>query len=595
MVGFTHDESYTFIHHMRRDFWDVLLQRATDPNNHVLNSVAGQASRLIFGDAPWALRLPSVIAFCFFVYFGFRIMTGLKNKWQGIAGFIIMLANPYMLDFFSLSRGYAIGLACVAGSMYFAFRYIKTSRSRYLWLAAVTGGLTVLCHMCFLNFYLPLAGGLLLYLLLRPGVQATDFRGKFRKWLKDSLPVLVTVAIALSIVLPIAFKFKDTGELDFAGASGFWHDTVGSLAIFFLYDAPAGLESSLGRGLVYFAGLVTAMAIIAVAVEWAKRKWQYNIDRLSFTLMVLLLSGLLIWLQYLILGVHFPVDRLALFFYPLFSLLLVFLVDSKVRKEWLANTLLIGISVLCIYNFVLAANMTRALNWVYDADTKEMLDDLRDLEKTRPGNEPARLGITWLFEPTIHYYRAIQDRGHVYNVHRRGLNAAQDYYYIGAPDLSDLDPNDIQIIKTYPVTGNLLIKNIKRDSLRVIYEQQWPEGKEKGFTSHHDMHDRLMELKRSELPAGENVALTLIFEILFDKNARGEMILSVSDTTKSYSWNSFQLHNGIRRPGRWEKQSFSLALPAGKTPLDMIRVLVNNYDSGTIHVRNLRLQALGRP
>src|SRR6476659_711317 len=58
--GIHHDEAWTFLHYARVPI-RVGLSTYSAPNNHLFNTLLVHLSTLIFGNAPWALRLPALI------------------------------------------------------------------------------------------------------------------------------------------------------------------------------------------------------------------------------------------------------------------------------------------------------------------------------------------------------------------------------------------------------------------------------------------------------------------------------------------------------------------------------------------------------
>ena len=64
-----------------------------------------------------------------------------------------------------------------------------------------------------------------------------------------------------------------------------------------------------------------------------------------------------------------------------------------------------------------------------------MVTDLsREVEKS--GSPPSvTLGITWLFEPTVNYYRLTRGLTWLNPVTRNGPSIAADYYYVMRDDL----------------------------------------------------------------------------------------------------------------------------------------------------------------
>ena len=72
----------------------------------------------VFGGAPWALRLPNVAAGIGFIVSAGAIARRANSPIVGFAGFVVMVANPYLLDYLALSRGYGLALCLLTACVY---------------------------------------------------------------------------------------------------------------------------------------------------------------------------------------------------------------------------------------------------------------------------------------------------------------------------------------------------------------------------------------------------------------------------------------------------------------------------------------------
>ena len=126
LVPFTYDEAATFLRYIDGDMSNVFdFSVAT---NHFLNTVATRLSYQVFGGAPWALRLPNVLASIGFVVAAAAIARRTHSPVIGFASFVVMVSNPYVLDFLALSRGYGIALAMLTGSVYYLLQWLDLPR-----------------------------------------------------------------------------------------------------------------------------------------------------------------------------------------------------------------------------------------------------------------------------------------------------------------------------------------------------------------------------------------------------------------------------------------------------------------------------------
>ena len=61
----------------------------------------------LFGYTEFALRLPNVLAFFLYAWFCLKILGLSKSSFIKLVSVAICLLNPYLIEFFSLARGYA--------------------------------------------------------------------------------------------------------------------------------------------------------------------------------------------------------------------------------------------------------------------------------------------------------------------------------------------------------------------------------------------------------------------------------------------------------------------------------------------------------
>jgi hypothetical protein len=119
LIPFTYDEAYSYLHYARswHGFADVSIA-----NNHYLNSFLMRLSSFFLGSEPFVLRLPNVLSF--YIYSAVAYWVSRKLEMAAFS-FAALVANAYLLDFFSLSRGY--GIASASGLFAFAVLYRSAS------------------------------------------------------------------------------------------------------------------------------------------------------------------------------------------------------------------------------------------------------------------------------------------------------------------------------------------------------------------------------------------------------------------------------------------------------------------------------------
>jgi hypothetical protein len=160
-VALTYDEATTY-----RDYiapGPLACLRFDSANNHFLNSVLAKLFSLLAGTSEFVLRLPNLLAFAVYLLFSFLILDRfVKRKVVAVGGFILLSANPYVLDFFSLCRGYGLSLAFLVASLYFLFSFLEDAPRpepgsyRNLRYSLVAASLAVLSNFTLLDVYLGL-------------------------------------------------------------------------------------------------------------------------------------------------------------------------------------------------------------------------------------------------------------------------------------------------------------------------------------------------------------------------------------------------------------------------------------------------------
>jgi hypothetical protein len=446
-LSFTHDESFTYTRQVHESFSWILLSERRDANNHPLNTLAMKLADGLFGSSEIALRSMSVLAF--FVYAAALVLALRRvQQWPiRLAGLSLGLVNPYVLDFFSLARGYGLALAMVATSMVATIEYVERPRPRFALAALVCAGLAVLANYATLACYLAvlLAIGLT-HLVPRPPRPRTF---PFRSLLATvGLP---TAGVALLAVIPLV-RLRSAGALYFGGHDGFWQDTARSLVSSSLYR----------RGFDELDDVLTAvvaLTVVAGAVASAIVVWRRHLPPHVTAFTLLVTPGVVSVAQHLVLDVPYLIERTALFFVPLFAVWLAFATDALVRRPRLGSLVAVGAAAVAssaAINLATAANVSYALDWRFDASTESAVHDLDRLR----GGRSIRLGASWHFEPTINFYRETRRLAWLgalpYSCRAECLAPGSDYYFVTGADIDAIARRGGRVVRAYRRSGAVL-------------------------------------------------------------------------------------------------------------------------------------------
>jgi hypothetical protein len=185
LVPITYDEAATFVRYVDAGFTAIFdFNVAT---NHLLNTGLTWLSTQVFGSAPWALRLPTVIAGIGFIAAAAAIARRAESAVVAVAGFVVMVANPYALDYLALSRGYGMALCLLMAAVYFLLEWldrppdsVEAHRllTRAIWLSA----LAVLATFTVLPAFLALMAVVVPRLLWTTSGAAPASHAEAREW-----------------------------------------------------------------------------------------------------------------------------------------------------------------------------------------------------------------------------------------------------------------------------------------------------------------------------------------------------------------------------------------------------------------------------
>ena len=85
----------------------VIVSNYHTPNNHVFHSLLVHFSYLLFGNHPWALRLPVLIAGVFVVPLSYLLIRMLYDRRSAILTAALVSWSAPMIEYSTYARGYA--------------------------------------------------------------------------------------------------------------------------------------------------------------------------------------------------------------------------------------------------------------------------------------------------------------------------------------------------------------------------------------------------------------------------------------------------------------------------------------------------------
>lgn len=432
ITSFTHDEAFTYTHYVHQGFFDIISFKHPYLNNHILNTLLMKYSEMLFGKYELALRSPSILGFVIYSVFGllwlFKICPRLI-----LPGYLLLVLNPYLLDFFILARGYGLSVSFLMTSVYFIGLYLETYKAKHLIYHHIAVLLAIFSNFSMLNYFVVSFVVLNLIVL-------TNYYFVKKNYTKQQLITFYKVS-SLCFIGYIIFLFEPIRRLtgitllDFGGKDGFMVDTVRSIIYDVFYEQAVSDELLLILKIMSSVVFITGL-IISGYMFFKKTVFLTIQHTVSFFSSLLLFGMVSISvLQHYIMGNDYYLHRFAIFYYVVFMINVCALLSYLNQRVTSFVTLVFGglISILLLINVYTNFTFHYFKDWKYDMSTKQVMQIIKQRHQEQT-NKKVQLGVNWLFEPSTNFYRIIWDLKWFVPTHRNGINITDDYLYIFLTD-----------------------------------------------------------------------------------------------------------------------------------------------------------------
>jgi hypothetical protein len=473
MLSITHDEALTYLLHVfNTSYTEIFLHlKPIGSNNHLLNSLGMKLLADRLGNAELVLRIPALLGYALYLAAGFSILRLFLDRHNLFIGLVLLQTNPFLMDFFSLARGYSLGVGLSLWGVYYLFKRVQVTdpadtakivKTNLLSLAMLS--LSVTANLTFLTMYAAVAVVLLIVELaaaLRSRRRsATGSLTRFS--LSFLLPLFVSGVVLGIVYQPAVIEQIMPHLTDWGGVRGFWHDTVRSLVKASFYGQP-----HTGRRMVDDVKLaIIGVFLVALATGLTllvRRKKTRSASRYLIAVTgLLLIIGVSASVQHYLIGQRYALERGAIFLIPLFLLLLLLLW----RHVWFIGqrSLRVAVQIFCVGVFLVfsihgvsCVNLTYCYDWKYDAFTKKAAARISAMAAAnREQKKKARVGINWVFQPSMDFYIVTRKMTSVRRTHRKGPDGVFDYYYILDTDRHVVDKYGLRVVEQYPLAKSLL-------------------------------------------------------------------------------------------------------------------------------------------
>jgi len=458
LIPVTVDENSTAISHVPRSAIDTLFYNFdATPNNHILNTLLAKALTGVFGWHPFIFRIPALLGAFAYAWAGLLICRQISSQiWVRMFSFILLLGQPFMLEFFSLARGYSLGLGLMLAAIWQAWRFLKEGRSSSLLPAVIFAGLAVYANFTQMVFFVPFVG-----LLLFCGWQASTSISGF--W-QNSKAAIFTVGILGGLWYTPLKRLSQHSELQNRQAIDSFFESI-RLSIRAATHGNDYLGQETDIWLTWLTVIFT-VSIFAVAI-WRSALVQGRFTTDPRLFLIALFAGVLITIILQVQLSHTPYlqPRFALHYWPLFALSLgtaaAWIWESAKRWVWV---FIVPILTLLVLNIVQNTNLRRTSEWWHDEFTYLVFDFLKKTQRAEGHPEPFSLDSHWLLQNSLLYHVERDPRGYNHAAKLAPWHeirpATREYEFYYALNQEDANPilDSYEVVLRVPTNSMMLLR-----------------------------------------------------------------------------------------------------------------------------------------
>lgn len=430
ITSFTHDESYTYLHYVNLRFLDILNFKNSYTNNHILNTIFMKFSEMTLGTSEFTLRLPNIIAFFVYSTFTYFILK-MHNRVLMLPVFLIMTLNPFLLDFFGLARGYGVSIALMIVCIYYLLKYFdKNGKNSDLWIFNLAALLSVLANFTLLNFYVAVIVTFNIIIIVNSQLKVNDQEEKLNLFKKNKVNIISIIISFLILFIPIK-RLVNSSVLNYGGNNLL---STFKSQVYNTYYSNGNPEKYIDI-ITYFSISIVVISFLIVLINYMVKNKQFFIQYKGLAIVNLILIIILLEtvVQHYLLHNDYFKGRFGLFLYPLivlnFGFLMYYSLSGKLKYLIIIFCYIIAIPI--VMNFYSNANIESYNDWSYDQGTRQMLTELENHIVSNNGRkENIQLGINWLFEPTVNFYKETKELKWLKTATREGLKENDDYVYV---------------------------------------------------------------------------------------------------------------------------------------------------------------------
>lgn len=412
-ISITQDEAYTYLL-VKTNNW---RQSAGTANTHWLNSLFMRLFLWMPGtDNMWKLRMLSILTWPLYSFSAIKLSVNIKNPLVGFVFFLTIIANPFVIFYFSLARGYAAACTFILLALWQAAKLIKLQeiRPRKWILVFLFAAVAALANFSAFYFFIALSATYSIQLLVKKSIRLILNKSAL-KW---HVVVLGTFVFSISSLAFIRYK----KELYYGGKNNIVDSLFGSMVKTFSYLGDSlrnyqteGVSFLLSQQVSITYQVIGWLIFLLLIIAFLFSVYSFYVSKQfslgSFSILICFFMVLLNATFHLLFNTPYLLERTVLILYPPLIVGL-FGINDTIRQhaesgKHIRNTVCCLLIIFLSYNFYRSASLKTFKDWPVQTDTQACLNYLESSHAKNVGMS------SWHYDVFINYYlHAYPDKYH---------------------------------------------------------------------------------------------------------------------------------------------------------------------------------------
>lgn len=402
-ASITWDEAFTYFEFIKTGHILPGAGGGMAANNHLLNTWLSCVFTFLFGADEFTLRLGNLLFYAVYLSATSWLALRSENVAISFAVFALLNLNPYLFDFFCLSRGYGIAHSCLMLCIVFLYSYLRTHESQWLkWMLFSSMAGMLAGAMLLPAFGLLYAIVFFIEPLLRKNrsvmkIQITALQNSINR-----IPVYVHLIFVSAWMAGLAYLIllQRCNAYLFGGQRGLVNDTILSL----IRNSNYLSEYSM---VFCFICLSVLLIILLLSVRILRNAYRHSEPAHGKTAWVLMLTflGIILFsgILFYLFSTPLPAERTALYLYIICMSAISIVLLAEKEKSLLMNSACTLTGILMMVHFISTLNFKSFHDWRADADAPLMIHDLSKISLIQK-NETLRSSASLELELPIRFY-----------------------------------------------------------------------------------------------------------------------------------------------------------------------------------------------